>query len=232
MCRTAEKDPRQGIPLKCLNGQSYGERLAKEAFWLPAIRGLRKDSDRAITPAAEPVCVPEHLAPPGSQAKQLHHLQAQLSLGQSCHRQKKKKNSLVCLCMQGCFGPVWLFATLLTMACQASLSERGFSRQEYCSVLANTGCHTLLEHCISCCPSRQSPWIPGAARTPATQAAAPPPHLALTGANPGPWGQHQELNPSRQPTCRGGNKTTIETQGQCCWGRGPKTFLPAVQAAD
>ena len=26
---------------------------------------------------------------------------------------------------------------------------RGFSRQEYWSVLANTGCHTLLEHYIS-----------------------------------------------------------------------------------
>ena len=41
--------------------------------------------------------------------------------------------------------------------------------------------HTLLEHYISCCPSRQPPRVPGAAGTPATQAAAPPPHLALTG---------------------------------------------------
>jgi len=48
-----------------------------------------------------------------------------------------------------------------------------------------------------------------------TQAAAPPPHLALTGTNPSPPGQPQELNPSGQPICRGGNKTTIETQGQC-----------------
>ena len=32
-----------------------------------------------------------------------------------------------------------------------------FSRQEYWSVLANTGCHTLLKHYISCCPSRQPP---------------------------------------------------------------------------
>ena len=31
----------------------------------------------------------------------------------------------------------------------------GFSRQEYWSALANTGCHILLEHCISCCPSCQ-----------------------------------------------------------------------------
>ena len=31
----------------------------------------------------------------------------------------------------------------------------GFSRQEYWSVLANTGCQTLLEHYISDCSSRQ-----------------------------------------------------------------------------
>ena len=60
------------------------------------------------------------------------------------------------LCAQGCFGPVQLFAPLWTVACQASLSG-GFSNQDYWSVLANTGCHTLLEHCISCCPSCQLP---------------------------------------------------------------------------
>ena len=57
----------------------------------------------------------------------------------------------------------------------------GFSRQEYWSVLGNTVFHILLEHYISCCPSRQLPWVPGAARTPVTQAAAPPPHLAIKG---------------------------------------------------
>ena len=41
--------------------------------------------------------------------------------------------------------------------------------------------HILLEHYISCCPSHQLPWVPGAARTPVTQATVPPPHLALTG---------------------------------------------------
>ena len=51
---------------------------------------LEKDSDRAITPVAEAVHVPAHRAPPGSpQAKQLLYLHAQLSLGQSCHRQIK-----------------------------------------------------------------------------------------------------------------------------------------------
>ena len=50
---------------------------------------------KTITPTTETVCVPAQLGPPGSpQAKQLHHLHAQLSLGQSCDR-KKKKNSCV-----------------------------------------------------------------------------------------------------------------------------------------
>ena len=60
------------------------------------------------------------------------------------------------LCMPGCFSRVQFFATLCTVACQASLSG-GFSSQEYWSVLTNTGCHTLLEHCIFCCHSHQLP---------------------------------------------------------------------------
>ena len=59
------------------------------------ITSWKKDSDRSITLVMEAVCVPAHLALPRSpQAKQLYHLHAQLSLGQSCHRQKKKKKSL------------------------------------------------------------------------------------------------------------------------------------------
>ena len=86
------------------------------------------------------------------------------------------------------------FVTLWTVACQAFLSW-GFSRQEYWSILANTGCLTPLEHCISCCPGHQLPWVPGAARTPATQAAIPLPYLAFTGADPSPPGQPQEQTP-------------------------------------
>ena len=74
-----------------------------------------------------------------------------------------------------------------------------FSRQEYWRVLAITGCHALLEHCIPCCPSRQPPGVPGAARTPVTQVAAPPPHLALTGANSSPPGQPYEETPVDDP---------------------------------
>ena len=54
----SREGPQAREPSKCLNGRSYGERLAKEAFWSPATRGSEKDSDRAIIPAVEAVCVP------------------------------------------------------------------------------------------------------------------------------------------------------------------------------
>ena len=127
--------------------------------------------------------------------KQLHQIHAQSLLGQTCHRPKKK---VLCLCMPGYFSRVQLFATLWTVACHASLSG-GFSREEYWSVLANTGCHTLQEHYISWSPSCQLPWIPGAARTPATQAAAPPLHLTHTRADPSSPGQPQEQTPVEGP---------------------------------
>ena len=82
-----EKDPRQMSPLSAWSWGSYGERLAKEAFWSPATRGLKKDSDRTITPVADAVRVLALLALPRSpEAKQLYHFHAQLSLGQNCHR--------------------------------------------------------------------------------------------------------------------------------------------------
>ena len=74
--------PQAREPSMCLKWGRYRERLAKEAFWSPAKRGSNKDYDRALTPAAEAVRVPAHLALPGSlQAKQLCHLHAQVSLG-------------------------------------------------------------------------------------------------------------------------------------------------------
>ena len=57
----------------------------------------------------------------------------------------------------------------------------------------------LLEHYISCCPSYQLPRVLGAARTPVTPTAAPPPHLALTRANPSPSGKLQEQTPVDNP---------------------------------
>ena len=79
-----------------------------------------------------------------------------------------------------------------------SVREEGFSRQEYWSILANTGCHTLLEHYISCCPScpppttccSQKPCDPSSCTT-----STPGPHWA----SPSPPGQPQEQTPVDDP---------------------------------
>ena len=156
----------------------------------------KKDNDRAITPVVEAVRVLVHSTSPGSlQAKQLCHLHAQLSLEQSCNRRKRccvytyRVASVVSYSLQPC--RLWPARFL----CQRG----GFFRQEYWSVLANTGCHAVLEHYIFWCPSYQLPCVPGAARTPVTQATAPHPHLAFTGTDPSPPGQPQEPIPVDNP---------------------------------
>jgi len=125
------------------------------------------------------------------------------------------------LCTQSCFGDVQFFATPWTLSCQASLSME-FSRQGCWSVLANTGYHTLLEHCISCCPSFQLPWVLGVSRTPATQAAAPPPHLAFTGANSNPPGKLQEQTPVVNQQAEVEIKPQLKPRGSVAKKEAPK----------
>ena len=67
------------------------------------LQEAQKKTNRVITPEAEAVRVPEHLAPPGSpQAKQLRHLHTQVSLGQSYHGQKKSLASMHTGLLQPC----------------------------------------------------------------------------------------------------------------------------------
>ena len=72
-------------------------------------------------------------------------------MGQSCHRQKKsciyahRVTSVMSNSLQPC--GLW----------PARILSSGFSRQEYWSVLANTGCDTFLEHYISCTLAANSP---------------------------------------------------------------------------
>ena len=175
------------------------------------LQDAQKKTDKAITPGAvEAVHVSAHLGLPGSpQARQLCHIHIQLSLGQSCHRQKKScfYAGRVALVVADSVWPCRLWPARLL--CQGG----EFSRQEYWSILANICCHTLLKHYISCCPSCQLPWIPGAARNPATQAAAPPPHLALTEANSSPPGQPQEQTPVDNPHAEVEIKAQLKPRG-------------------
>ena len=103
-----------------------------------------------------------------------------------------RQKSLVSMCP----GSLWSCPALCgPVGCGLpGFSVRGVLQARTLERVADTGCHTL-----SCCPSRQLPRVPGAARTPVTQAAAPPPHPAVTGANPSPPRQPQEQTPVDNP---------------------------------
>jgi len=84
------------------------------------------------------------------------------------------------------------------------------------------GSHTLLEHYISYCPNHWLPWVSGAARALATQAAAPPPHLALTGADTSPPGQPQEQTPVDDPHAVVEIKPQLKPRGSVAKEEDPK----------
>ena len=135
-------------------GAELWRKTGQRGFLITSYKRLGKNSDRAITPATEAVRVPAHFTPPGFlQPEELHNLHAQLSLGQNCHRQKKKNLgsmhtwSLQSNSMQLC--RLWP-ARLL---CQG----RGVLQAR---ILERIGQYRLpysLDHYISCCPSRQPP---------------------------------------------------------------------------
>ena len=150
--------------------------------------------------------------------------------GRAATGKKKKKRKSLCLCAQNLFGPVSLRPCRLWPA--GLLCQTGGPPGKNTSVLVSTGCYTLLEHCVSCCPSRHPPLSTWCCQNPCNSSSCPTSTPGPHPDKPKPSREASGANPSGGPTCRGGNKTTVETQGQCGLGRRPKTFPPAVQAAD
>ena len=64
------------------------------------------------------------------------------------------------------------------------------------------------------------------------QAAATPPHPVLTEADLKPPGQPQEQTPVDNPHTEVEIKPQLKPRGNVAKKEDPKTFLPAVQAAD
>ena len=116
------------------------------------------------------------------------------------------------------------FVTLWTMACQTSLSV-GFFRQEYWSILANTVFHMLLEHNISCCPSRQLPLRTWCCQNPCNPS-------SCTTSTPGPhWGpsppeQPQEQTRVHNPHAEMEIKPQLKPRGSVAKEEDPKPSHP------
>ena len=169
-----------------------------------------------MTPAVEAVRVPAHSAPPGSPRPSSC---ATFTLGSSWGRAATGKEGLASMhagSLQSC--PTLCDpGDCARLLCQGG----GFSRQEYWCVLAKTDCNTLLEHYISCCPSSQPPEylvLPDSA----TQAAAWPAPLGLTGANPSPPEQPQEQTPVDDPQAEVGIKPQWKPRGSVTKEEDPK----------
>ena len=152
---------------------------------MPAIRGSKKGSDRAITPVVEAVATPAHCLrqgphkPSSCTSFTLNSLWGRAATGKRSLTSMRAGSLRSCPTLQPC--RLWP-ARLL---CQGGR----FSRQEYWSVLANTGRQKgiLLEHCISCCPSQQlHPCNPSSCTysTPGPHKGKPKSSRAASGANP------------------------------------------------
>ena len=192
-CWTIEKDPRPGSPLSTwMSGAT--EKTGQTGFLITSYQRLKKrlwEGHNSYGGGSQCPCTLDTIRVPTTQA----------AASPSCWtltgvELPQGKKSCVCAhrvasTVFNCLRPYGLWPARLL--CQGGQ----FSRQEHCSELAHTGCRTLLECYISCCPSHQPPWVPGASRAPATQ--APPPHLALTGTNPSPPEQPQEQTPVDAP---------------------------------
>ena len=141
------------------------------------------------------------------QAKQLCHLHAQPSQGQSCHRQKKS-------CIWACRVPLVVSSSLrpcklrpARLLCQVgvfpskNLERMGQYWFPYRSIFPAALADNPLS--IWCC---QNPFDPSSCTT-----STPGPHRG----KPTSFREASGANPSGRSTCRGGNKITTETQGHC-----------------
>ena len=156
MLQTSEKDSRQGSHPHAWTGRAMEKNWPKRSSDRQ-LQEAGKKTDRAITPAAEAVHVPARLSPPGSlHSRQLHQFHTQPSLGQSCHRQKMSciYALKIASVVSNYLWPSELWPARLL--CQGGR----FSRQEYWSILTNTGCHTLLSsvQSLSCIWLFATPW--------------------------------------------------------------------------
>ena len=119
---------------------------------MPATRGSKKDSDRAVTPAMEAVPVPTHLELSGpSKPSSCTPSHSALTGAELPQAKKKKNQSLASMCTRSLRSCLTLCDSVDWPA--RLLYQGGGSPGE------NTGaCWPILlpyplEHCISCCPS-------------------------------------------------------------------------------
>ena len=118
------------------------------------------------------------------------------------------------LCKQSHFSSIQIFTSLHTVACHASRSGRAVMEARILECICQywMSYHSKALYFLL-------PYLPNPLKTCCCQNSCDPSSFNL--ATPGPHrGKPKSsradsgANPSGQPTCRGGNKTTVETQGE------------------
>ena len=122
--QTTEKDPRQGSPLSSRMDGAM-EKTGQRGLLIAATRGSNKDTNRAISPAVEAVCVSAHLALPGSPKPSTC---TSFMLNSHWDRAAAGKKSCVCVCR---------VASVMSDSLKTCLP--GFSVRERGSAGKNTG---------------------------------------------------------------------------------------------
>ena len=189
---------------------------ATEKDWLKRpsdhqLQEAQKKTERTVTPVVEAVCVPAHLALPGPCKPNGYTTFTLNSHWGGAATGKKKKSCIyahrVTLVMSNCLWPVdcGLPGFSVRGVLQARMLE---SIGQYWLPCPSRALYFLLPSLPTplstwCC---QNPCDPSSRTT-----STPDPHRGRPKFSRAASG----ANPSGQPTCRGGNKITIETQGQC-----------------
>ena len=177
----------------------------------PSHHQLQEDCKRAIPPAAEESMSPYTWRRQGPTTQQLLHLHAQPSPGQSCHRQKRKS-----------FAPMHagLLQSCPTLCDPVDSGLPGFSVRGVLQarILERIGQYWLpypsraLYILLPELPTPLSTWsFKNPCNPSSCTTSTPGPHRG----KPKSSRAGSAANPSGRLTYRGGNKTTVETQGQC-----------------
>ena len=179
---------------------------------------MEKDCNRAVTPAAEAVHIPAQLVLPGSlQAKQLCHLQTQLSLGQSCHGQKMScvYACRVTLVASGSLQPCRLWPARLLLGWGVPQARTLGRIGQYWLPYSYRALYFLLSQL----PTPLSTWC---CQNPCDPSSCTTPHLALTGAKPSSPGQPQEQTPVDDPYPEVEIKPQLKSRGSVAKEEDPK----------
>ena len=135
---------------------------------------------------------------------------------------KKKKKKILHLCAEGHFSHVQILCDPVDCGLPGFLVRERGSPGKNTEAIGQDWLPYPSRALYFLLPKLATPLSTGAVRAPVTQAAAPPPHLALTGANPSPPGKPEEQTPVDDPCVEEEIKPQLKSRGKLAKEEDPK----------